>query len=97
MVVVRAGRAEGEVVEVRVDPRHRRQVALRRTLEEAAVSEDVAPVEEGGHVFEREADLRVEQPDRRHVVVRVPAPVLVVEVAEERRDVVRAARLDVVP
>ena len=96
MVVVRAGRAERQVVEVRVDPRDGGQVALRRPLEEAAVAEDVAAVEERGHVLEREADLGVEQPDRRHVVVRVPPPLVVLQVAHERRDVVRPARLDVV-
>ena len=46
MVVVGARRAEGEVVEVRVDPRDGGQVALPGPLDEAPVAEDVAPVAE---------------------------------------------------
>ena len=96
MVVVRAGGPERQVVEVRVDPGDGRQVTFGGALDEAAVAEDVALVEERRDVLDRQSDLGVEQPDRRHVVVRVPAPLVVLQVAHERGDVVRATRLDVV-
>jgi hypothetical protein len=74
VIVVRAGRPEGEVDEVRVDPGDRGEIAFGGVVEEACVPEDVFLVEVGGDRFLREAILGVDQPEHRHVVVGVPAP-----------------------
>ena len=95
VVVVRARRPEGEVDEVGIDPRDRRQLPLRRALHEARVTEHVALVEvpwdRPGRV------LRVDDPEHRHIVVREPHPwhglrLHRVELTTERLQVVRPRR-----
>ena len=100
VVVVGAGRAEGEVVEVRVDPGDGWEVAFGGVLQEAGVSEDVVAGEVGGDGLVAEPVFGIDQPEHRHVVVGVPTPrglrVGVVQVADERGEVPGLARLEVV-
>ncbi len=98
VVVVRARRAEGEIDEIGVDPRDRRQVARCRPLQEAPVAEQILTIEVTGERTAGEPVLRIDQPQCRHVIVRVPAPLhlRVVQMPHEGGEVVRARRAQVV-
>ncbi len=99
MVVVGAFGPEREVDEVRVDPGDGRKVALGSTLQEAAMPEEVLPVVVAGDRLAGEPVGRVDHPESGDVVVRVPAPtdtLACVEMADERRQVVRTRGLEVV-
>src|SRR4051794_7042416 len=98
MVVVRAFRAKAEIDEVWVDPRDRREIALARALEEAAVTEWILTIEVGREHLAREPVQRIDDPQRRNVVVRVPTPLHLccIKMAHKACEIPRPRRLQVV-
>ena len=90
MVVVRSRRPdERDVDEVRVDPRHGRQLPVLRVVHEVARREQAPAVEVGEPVEVADPELAVGEAERSDVV-RVPAPrdLVRLEVAHERGHVV---------